>query len=379
MGAKTDPRQQRLLNTTLVLGGIAILLIPINWYVFWAGPSYFGLFVLLALAQAGLATAAAVSAGRYRRFSKVDGAALGVLFGLTGFGAIVGLLLGVVGRSAMEAIAGAGGAWGRPLRLRGRVIHPKLRIGDDWTRGATPSVDGLDEPTRRALEALWLHDAQKEHASVPAFARLSWILAGVGAPADLIEDVHRAALEEIDHARRCFALAAGYGRRRHTAEPMPDLLLTGLELRGDPLTETAVESLKDGCLLEDYNADVAAACVLACEEPVTRAVLEQIAREERSHAELSWRIVELCVRRGGRPVRDALLREAQRITSVPRPTAVSSEKLALVARADAAMMRRHGRLPDREWAPLWDACVERTQRQLAALLEHGIRSTDAAA
>ncbi len=41
-------------------------------------------------------------------------------------------------------------------------------------------------------------------------------------------------------------------------------------------TMLAVESLEDGCLLEDFNADVAAACAAVCEEPVTRAVLAQM-------------------------------------------------------------------------------------------------------
>lgn len=109
-----------------------------------------------------------------------------------------------------------GGAWGRPLRVRGRQLHPELRGGTDWTLGARPDPAGLDPATRRALEALWLHDAQKEHASVPAFSRISWILAALGAPAELLEGAHRAALEEIDHTRRCFALAAGYAGRSHS-------------------------------------------------------------------------------------------------------------------------------------------------------------------
>jgi hypothetical protein len=185
-----------------------------------------------------------------------------------------------------------GGAWGRPLRVRGRQLHPELRLGSDWTQGDRPDPRGLDEPTRAALEALWLHDAQKEHASVPAFARLSWLLAAVGAPAELLEWSHRAAMEEIAHTRLCFALAAGYGRRSFTVEPMPDLLLGGLDLKGRPLEVMAIESVTDGCQLEDFNADVAAACAAVCEEPVTRRVLEQIAREERSHAEFSWAMVE---------------------------------------------------------------------------------------
>jgi hypothetical protein len=28
-----------------------------------------------------------------------------------------------------------GAAWGRPLRIKGRQLHPELRIGSDWTRG----------------------------------------------------------------------------------------------------------------------------------------------------------------------------------------------------------------------------------------------------
>lgn len=185
----------------------------------------------------------------------------------------------------------AGGAWGRPLRIRGRQLHPELREGSDWTRGLQPDPTGLDEPTRHALETLWLHDAQKEHASVPAFSRIAWMLAAVGAPAELMEWAHRAALEEIEHTRLCFALAAGYVGRSHTVEPMPDLLLGGLDEKANPLVTLAVESLSDGCQLEDFNADVAAACAEICQEPATRGVLEIITREERTHADFSWALL----------------------------------------------------------------------------------------
>jgi hypothetical protein len=181
-----------------------------------------------------------------------------------------------------------------------------------------------------------------------------------------IEAVHVAALEEIDHTRRCFALAAGYGGRSHTAEPMPDLLLGGLDLSGPPLEAIAVESLKDGCLLEDFNADVAAACAAACREPATRDVLERIAREERSHAELSWRIVAFCLERGGDAVRRAV--ERADLAAVPRPTAVSAEKRALVERADPEALRRHGRLPDAAWAAMWTRRLAGTADRLASLI-----------
>ena len=263
---------------------------------------------------------------------------------------------------------GLGGAWGRPLRIRGKQLHPALTEGADWTFGARPDPGALDGPTRRALEALWLHDAQKEHASVPAFARVSWLLAAAGGPAELLSWSHRAAIEEIAHAQACFALAAGYGGRTFTVEPMPELLLGGLDGRVDPRITLAIESLADGCQLEDFNADVAAACAEVCEEPVTRGVLERIAREERGHAELSWAVVGWLVERHREVVAAALETAARELEAYPRPTAVGDDKRELVAAACEAALRRHGRLPDSRWAAIWDARKALTRRRLAGLL-----------
>ena len=159
----------------------------------------------------------------------------------------------------------------------------------------------------------------------------------VGAPPDLVERAHRCAMQEIDHARRCFALAAGYGARSHDVEPMPDLLLGGLDV-DDPLVTLAVESLEDGCLLEDFNADVAARCARGCEDAATRDVLERIVREEREHAEFSWDLLAWLWARYP-DVLEAPLRGALRsLPQVARPTAASRRIRALVA------ARRPGRV-----------------------------------
>ena len=50
---------------------------------------------------------------------------------------------------------------------------------------------------------------------------------------------------------------------------MPDLLLGGLDLKGKPLEVLAMESVTDVCQLEDFKADVPAACASVCEKPVT--------------------------------------------------------------------------------------------------------------
>jgi hypothetical protein len=265
--------------------------------------------------------------------------------------------------------AAGGSMWGRPLRVNGKAIHPELKIGSGWAHGLEPDTTGLNEETCLALEAIWLHDAKKEHASVPAFSRVSWMLAAAGAPPDLLEGAHQAAIQEVDHARRCFALAAGYGRRMHTVEPMPEMFQAGMESSKKPLATMAVESLEDGCLLEGFNADVAAKCFEACQDPAAKSVLEQIAREERSHAAFSWRVLIWLIGIGGEEVHRAVRWSITTLPDIRRPTAASSANASLVAKADPMKMRAHGRLPDEDWAPLWPSRVTETQRRALLLLE----------
>lgn len=352
-----------------VMFGVSFVAGLSNFGLFLAlGPDVFDdaafvVFTALAMAQFGFAVAAIVM-GIMALRSKQGG--VGPL--LMGILSMLGAPLGWFGGILAVGLSGLGGAWGRPLRVRGRQLHPNLREGSDWTRGEQPCPDGLDEATRVALAALWLHDAQKEHASVPAFSRVSWMLAAVGAPAELLEGAHRAAMEEIEHTRLCFALAAGYAGHSRTVDAMPDLLC-GMDFGDDPLVTLAVESLEDGCLLEDYNADVAAACARACREPATLRVLQIIAEEERSHAHFSWQVLRWVLARDPARVRPAIERALARLDRYPRPTAVSRDKQVLVERADAEAMLAHGRLPDARWAEIWQARLSSTREDVRAMLE----------
>ncbi len=297
-----------------------------------------------------------------RTWGRIALALVGVVASL---GTVVAWLAGMLA----FGIGAGGGAWGRPLRLRGQQRHPELRLGASWTRGAKPSTQGLDAATCAALEALWLHDAQKEHASVPAFARIAWLLSAVGAPPELMRGAQQAALEEIDHAERCFALAAGYGGREHTVEPMPELLDGEPFALRDPLTTLVYESVTDGVQLEDFNADVAARCAAVCEEPVTRAVLQQIAIEERSHAAYSLSLLRWIATAYPEQAQAAIRRALSDLDRYARPTAVSHDKQALVACADAGVLRKHGRLPDADWADAWNQRLAATRAELAPLLQ----------
>ncbi len=363
----------------IVAAIVAVAIIPLNTVVWLRSLSvksadtglYVFFFSLLAFLQFVAGLVALVSGVTFRRALGGKAVASAVAGGLSMAGAGVGWLLGIFVYALGSGMGG--GAWGRPLRARGRQIHPDLREGTDWTRGDRPDASALDEPTRRALAALWLHDAQKEHASVPAFARISWVLAAVGAPADLLAWSHRAGIEEIEHTRLCFALAAGYEGVSHTVEPMPDLLIAGLELAGHPLAVLATESLLDGCQLEDFNADVARACAGVCREPVTRRVLQQIAEEERSHAELSWAILAWTLHRDPARVVPAIRAALEALARYPRPTAVGADKRRLVAAANPDALLDHGRLPDGQWAKAWEERLVATRARVSSMLERAPR------
>ena len=80
---------------------------------------------------------------------------------------------------------------------------------------------------------------------------------------------------------------------------------------------------------------------------MTRAVLQQIAIEERSHAAYSLSLVRWIATAYPERAQAAIRRALSDLDRYARPTAVSRDKQALVARADAGALRKHGRLPTR--------------------------------
>lgn len=236
---------------------------------------------------------------------------------LTVLSVVISVLLSSLGFLTLPiAIAiGAGmnlgfGGSGRPLRASSGVVLPSLRATDIFS-------------------SKWVERAKAEYASAPAFARLSWQLASFGAPVQLVERCHRAALEELQHARLCFSLGA---KGELTPLPMPQL--------GDPppftVASVAMETLIDGCWKEAESAAQAEAELAAARDEQTRAVLEVIARDERAHAELSWDVLRFCIERGGERVLEAVERELPRL-----PRAVA-QRLARVCALDGEPRRLTG-------------------------------------
>ena len=289
------------------------------------------------------------------------------LLGLVGGGLVLGL-----GVLAVMSLGAVGGAWGRPLRVGGRSVAADLdggRGGHRWARGPRPDVSELDADTREALGRMWQHDAIKEHGSVPAFAQLTWQLAAAGAPDDLLERCHVSAIQEIEHTRRCFALCETYLGRTFEVGPIAALASTpsAHPTRRRLVASIALDTLDDGCLIEDLNADFAERAHALATDPAAKALAAMIAREEREHADLAWDILTWCVRTEPAIVPAVARRLARLADHVVVP--YSSETMAVIRRADPAAMAAHARVPMAQWPEIFArrraATVERAQALLA--------------
>jgi hypothetical protein len=201
------------------------------------------------------------------------------------------------------------GPGGRPYLIDDHARVATLEQGagtKGWSALHRPSLESLTRLTledRASLAQAWAAAALFEHASVASFSRFSLELMAAGAPSDLIAAAHEAALDEIHHARLCFALAAAYAGEEVAPGPFP----VGGDVRLQTgLAALAASTVAEGCVGETIAAVVAAEQLARATDPAVRAALARIAADEARHAELAWRTVAWCVRTSGTEVRAAV-------------------------------------------------------------------------
>lgn len=199
---------------------------------------------------------------------------------------------------------------GRPYIDGEAIATAPLRPDDSWC--AAPSSGDGEQDAEAA--ACWRRLGQLEHASVAAFAKLTLELMAAGAPPALLQAAQRAGLDEIDHAQRCFSIAA----RLSGEAQSPGQMVFSAPLRptGD-LVALACAAAAEGCLGETLSAAMAADAAARTTDPRLRAELAQIAADETRHAALSWQIVAWAIQAGGAPVRAAVA------TVLSRPVAMA--------------------------------------------------------
>ena len=225
---------------------------------------------------------------------------------------------------------------GRPFLVDDCMVTAPTRIGGSgrWSDSAiAPRADRVPASLRATLAEEWARDALLEHASVAAFSRFSLELLAVGAPSDLVALAHEAALDEVRHARACFALASAYLGEQ--VEPAQFPFAGSVEVSSD-LADVAARAVREGCVGETLAAALAAEQAARASDTAVRDVLAGIAEDEARHAELAWRTVAWAIKHGGERVRAAVM-------------AVFAEATAELAAADpvesgCSDLEAHGRL-----------------------------------
>ncbi len=175
----------------------------------------------------------------------------------------------------------------------------------DWMRvvgdAAAFGIETLSANERASLAAHWAREAAFEHASIASFSQLALDLMVLGAPPELLEATHRAALDEIEHARITFALASAYGGRS-----VGPSALDVTPRRHATMAELARSTFLDGCVGESLASAALAEAARRAHHPSLSALLAGMAADEERHAELAWRIVAWARTSGGAEVALAL-------------------------------------------------------------------------
>jgi hypothetical protein len=227
----------------------------------------------------------------------------------------------------------------RPFLVGSSLRAATVVERSDWqpAREALVPDPGLDAATARALAQDWLRDACEEHASIAAFARFTMHLLSVRAPPELVVASQRASVDEVRHARACFALAARYGK----ASMGPDALSLADAVLPLSLPEVAALTAEEGCVGETLGALLAQEQLHRATDPIVRSVLDRahIVTDEARHAELAWSFVAWAVAQGGAPVARSVAAAIQRAV---RDTLASPVRTYDGIDVDA--WRAHGRL-----------------------------------
>jgi hypothetical protein len=240
---------------------------------------------------------------------------------------------------------------GRPFLVAGVTRAAATTARADWgALDRVPSLEGLDEATRRELGAHWAQAGAMEHASIAAFARFSLQLLSLGAPPDLLQATHAAMADETEHARLCYGLASAY----LGSAVGPARLEVGDALQAMDAASILADAIREGCIGETVASMEAAEAAACAEDPAVRAVLLRIADDEARHAELAWRFVRWAVSRDASLSATAARVFAEEATAARGAARPEAEDLAWLAcgRVTPAVHRRlHQQAMERVVAP----------------------------
>lgn len=215
--------------------------------------------------------------------------------------------------------------------------------GDEQASDAWHELGELAAATQPALRTrvaeAWTRAAQFEHASIASFDRFALQLLALGAPPALLEDAHRAALDEIEHARLSFRVASIYAGRPLGPGPLPIAAAMFSDFSLETVLRTTVE---EGCVGETLAAARAETLREHVRGSALRTVFDVVCRDEAKHAALAFQLARWSLEVFGSSARDTIERSFEdalaRLRSV---TPAGASEPELFVHGQASELDRH--------------------------------------
>ena len=141
------------------------------------------------------------------------------------------------------------------------------------------------DAVRRHADQVWAARHGVETGAALRFGSLSRRLWEAGAPESLVDVAARASRDEERHASRC----ADILRMRQASVPAPETrLLEYAPMSLTPEQRLAYEVVAQSCISETESMSTLVTLLDAAHEPMLKAIIQELARDEVQHARLGW-------------------------------------------------------------------------------------------
>ena len=223
-----------------------------------------------------------------------------------------------------------------PWWLSGTPLYgPHLKL---MQRGRKPipwdksSAQDLSPQDRARVAKSWKARIMSEYLAISTLSILSIDMTAAGAPADLLSQCHRAALDEIRHTELCLRMYEIYSGQRIHPEPAMS------NLPDDPnvpkLHQAVSNAVLVACVAETYATTILASVREHTSDPTTSAVFTAIYGDEIGHARLGWAFLRWALDKDSVGVKAAVeksIPEAVKgvcnVVEMPRPLEEVSDQL----------------------------------------------------